>query len=228
MCRNAALSHDFPSRDATLLFDDLGSTSWHNRHHRVFAQLDELLVAAGVSDLTVVIVGPGGVTRPMSPFLNDAARTNSAARKVVGDLARYSDQLLRRLPFVSLRSLEPIELDRALSMPHRLIAVDRSARLLDAVRRDLPNAECKVIDIARHAIDASADLVVAMNVISRLGDAAPAGVRNVMAALNGGGWIVMDDRSARQHLVDNHRVSQVGEKTYRVAPSDGARKSVVP
>lgn len=211
-----------------MLFDDLGSTSWHNRHHRVFAQLDELLVAAGARDLTVVIVGPGAVTRPMSPFLNNAAHAASGARKIVGDLARYSDQVLRRFPFVSLRSLEPIELTRMLSMPHRLIAVDRSARLLDAVRRDLPDAECKVIDITRHAIDARADLVVAMNVISRLGDAAAAGVRNVMAALDGGGWIVMDDRSARQHLADNPRVSHVGDKTYRVAPSDGARKSVVP
>lgn len=211
-----------------MLLDDLGSTSWHNRHHHVFAQLNQLLVEAGASDLIVVVVGPGGVTRPMAPFLNDAARPSSSARKIVGDLARYSDQVLRRFPFVPLRSLEPIELHRTLSMPHRVIAVDRSARLLDAVRRDLPDAECKVIDITRHPVAERADLVVAMNVISRLGERAAAGVQHVMAALDAGGWIVMDDRSARRHLASDPRVANVGEKIWRVAPLDGPAPTVVP
>lgn len=211
-----------------MLFDDLGSTSWHNRHHSVFAQLDQLLIDARLEEPVVVIVGPGGVTRPMAPFLNDSARGASGARKIVGDLARYSDQVLRRFPFVSLRSLEPIELSRSLSMPHRLIAIDRSARLLEAVRRDLPHAECHVIDITRRPIADSADLVIAMNVISRLGDDAPAGVRNVMAALDGGGFIVMDDRSAGQHLANDPRVTQVGNKTYRVAPKCPTPATAVP
>ena len=208
-----------------MLFDDLGSTSWHNRHHRVFAQLDQQLAGAGLSEPTVVIVGPGGVTRLMAPFLNDSARQSSGFRKLIGDLARYSDQVLRRFPFVSLRSLEPVELNHLLSMPHQLVVIDRSARLLDAVRRDLPDADCKVIDITRHAIDARADLVIAMNVISRLGDSAADGVRNVMAALDGGGWIVMDDRSAGQHLTNNRRVTKVGDKTYRVEPVDATVES---
>ncbi|MCA9256014.1 MAG: hypothetical protein KDA33_10270 [Phycisphaerales bacterium] len=211
-----------------MLFDDLGSTSWHNRHHHIFAQLNALLVEAGARDLTLVIVGPGGVTRLMSPILNDAARNASGARKLVGDLARYSDQLLRRLPFVSLRSLEPVELSRTLTMAHRVVAVDRSARLLDAVRRDLPDAECRVIDITRRPIDVLADVVVAMNVISRLGDAAADGVRHVLAALASGGWIVMDDRSARTHLAGDPRMTRVGDKIYRVAPADAPTATVAP
>jgi SAM-dependent methyltransferase len=211
-----------------LIFDDLGSTSWHNRHHSVFAELDKLLIDARIHEPVVVIVGPGGVTRPMSPFLNDSSRTASGARKIVGDLARYSDQLLRRLPFVSLRSLEPVELSRSLSMPHQLIAVDRSARLLDAVRRDLPDAECKVIDITRRPIADRADLVVAMNVVSRLGDEAAAGVRHILSALDAGGFLVMDDRSAGKFLADNSRATKVGSKTYRIAPIDAGSGSVVP
>lgn len=211
-----------------MLFDDLGSTSWHNRHHHVFAQLNRLLVDAGVGELTVVVVGPGGVTRPIAPFLNDSARDASAARRVIGDLARYSDQVLRRMPFVGLRSLEPVELSHALSMPHHLIAVDRSARLLEAVRRDLPKAECRVIDITRHPVAECADLVVAMNVISRLGDEAAGGVRNVLAPLDRGGWIVMDDRSAQKHLAGDPRLLKVGDKTWRVAPKGTPTQSVVP
>ncbi|HPF37299.1 MAG TPA: methyltransferase domain-containing protein [Phycisphaerae bacterium] len=211
-----------------MLFDDLGSTSWHNRHHHIFAQLNALLDAAGARELTLVIVGPGGVTRLMSPVLNDAARNASGVRKLVGDLARYSDQLLRRLPFVPLRSLEPVELSRTLTMSHRIVAVDRSARLLDAVRRDLPGAECRVIDITTRPIDVRADVVVAMNVISRLGDAAADGVRHVLEALKEGGWIVMDDRSARTHLAGDPRMTRVGDKIYRVAPADAATATVAP
>lgn len=211
-----------------MLFDDLGSTSWHNRHHHVFAQLDRLLAEAGVTELTVVVVGPGGVTRPMAPFLNDSSRAAAGPRKLVGDLARYADQVLRRCPVVSLRSLEPVELSRSLSMPHRLIIVDRSARLLNAVHRDLPDAQCKIIDVTRHPVAERADLVVAMNVISRLGDDAAAGVRNIMAALDRGGWIVMDDRSARRHLADEPRATQVAEKTWRIESKGATTKTVVP
>lgn len=202
-----------------MLFDDLGSTSWHHRNYAVFARLDELLVEAGVREPRVVIVGPGAVTRAMAPLLNDALRPGSLPRKVVGDAARYADQVLRRIPLFSLRSLEAVEVSRALSMPHALVVVDRSPRLLDAVRRDLPEATCRAIDITRQPIVDPADVVIALNVISRLGAAGAVGVRNILAALNGGGLLVMDDRSARAHLADDPRLTPIAPKTHRVAPN---------
>lgn len=202
-----------------LLFDNLGSTSWHHRNHAVFARLDALLIESAIPNPRIVIVGPGAVTRLIAPFLNDSARSASRVRKLIGDGARYADHLLRRAPLFSLRSLEAVEVDRAISMPHSIVVVDRSARLLGAVRRDLPHATCHVIDISRTPIDERADVVIAMNVVSRLGEDAAAGVRNVMQPLAGGGLLVMDDRSANAHLGDDPRVTAIAPKIHRVARS---------
>ncbi len=204
------------------LFDDLGSTSWHHRNHVEFARLDGLLIESGLQEPCIVIVGPGAVTRAAAPLLNDSARPAMFFRKWIGDAARYADQALRRVPLIPVKSLEALEVDKALSMPHRLVVVDRSARLLEAVRRDLPTAVCRVVDITLTPVAERADVVIAMNVISRLGPAAAVGMRNVLAALKDGGLLVIDDRSAREHLANMPRVTRVGGKIHRVIPEDAA------
>ncbi len=198
--------------------DSLGSTSWHNRHLAAFARLDELLRAAGPAEPTVLIIGPGAVSRPASPLLNDAAKQASAPRRLLGDLARYADQLLRRLPRMPLRSLEPLEMTRALSMPHRLVVVDRAQRILDAVGRDLPAAMRYRVDISRQGPPITADVVIAFNVVSRLGDRAAGGMRHVAAAVRPGGWLLIDDRSTAAHRQALGEFEAVAPKTYRRQP----------
>ena len=155
------------------MLDPVGSTSWHNRHLASFTQLNELLLREAVANPVVMILGAGGVTRIAAWLLNDAAAPRtSRPRKLLGDAARYGDQVLRRIPAMPLRSLEPAELESALSMPHRLIVADRSQRVLAAVTRDLPQAECHCVDITFQPLPLTADVVVAFNVICRLDDPA--------------------------------------------------------
>ncbi len=195
--------------------DSLGSTSWHNRHFAAFAKLDELLRAAGPAEPTVMIIGPGAVSRAASPFLNDASKRASAARKLLGDAARYADQVLRRLPLMPLRSLEPLEVTRALSVPHRLLVVDRAQRILDAVGRDLPESIRYRVDVSRDLLPVTADVVIAFNVVSRLGDRAAAGMKHVAAAVRPGGWLLIDDRSAEAHREALGEFDRVAPKTLR-------------
>lgn len=169
-----------------------------------------------------MIVGPGGVTRLAAPLLNDAARpTVSPLRKLVGDGARYADQLLRRVPVLPLRSLEPVELSAALPMEHDLVVIDRSRRVLAAVRRDLPRARCHQCDISVDDIPVTADVVVAFNVVCRLERNAAAGMARVVAAVRANGWLLIDDRSAEAHLDALQAFRREAHKTWRREP-DGA------
>ena len=141
------------------MFDPVGSTSWHNRHLASFRHLNELLRAENTADITVMVVGPGGVTRLASLLLNDAAAEGaSVIRRLIGDGARYGDQLFRRVPGVPLRSLEPLELTGALTVPHKLVVADRSQRVLAAVSRDLPDTICHCVDISFQPIPQKAEL----------------------------------------------------------------------
>jgi len=195
------------------VFDPVGSTSWHNRHKAYFDRLGALLAESGPADPTVMIVGPGAVTAIAAPFLNDAARTTSALRKLIGDAARYSDQLLRRIPLMPLRSLEPLEVEAALAFPHHLIVVDRSQRALAAVARDLPNARCITCDLVAASPAATADVIIAFNVVCRMDDAA-AGMANLVKCLKPDGLLMMDDRSAKDFL-PRTGFKEIAPKTYR-------------
>lgn len=197
------------------MFDPVGSTSWHNRHKQYFDRLNQLLVEAGAAMPTIMVVGPGAITRFASPFLNDASRPASTFRKLVGDAARYADQLVRRIPFMPLRSLEPAEVGAALSMPHRLVVVDRSKRALAAVARQLPDAQCIPCDVVASSPGVEADVIIAFNVVCRLDDPA-AGIANIVQCLRPGGLMLIDDRSARDHLPAG-RFREISPKTHRLS-----------
>jgi len=188
------------------------STSWPNRHHPYFARLNELLRDRGGEPL-IAIVGPGAVTRLCRPLLSDAGRKMSAVRKLIGDAARYSDQLLRRVPSLPLVSLEPTEVERALSVPHRLAVVDVSPRVLLAVSRDLPHARCERIDLSNTPLPFRADVIIAFNVICRVADT-QAAMQNLLAGLAADGLLLIDDRTARR-LLPADRFTQIAPKTYR-------------
>lgn len=203
--------------------DSVGSTSWHHRHLSSFHKLDELLRAGGATRPAIVLIGPGAVTRLAAPFLSDGARRAGPLRQIVADVARYADQIVRRAPFASLRSLEPVELRATLSMPFELIVVDRSARVLKAVARDLPDARRLQMDIAAQPImfaptDASAapllaDVVIAFNVICRASDP-PRAMRHVVDVIRPGGYLLVDDRTAASCLME-HPFEHVAPKIHR-------------
>ncbi len=197
------------------MFEPVGSTSWHNRHLACFRRLAELLARARLVNPMVIVVGPGAVTRLMAPLLNNAARADRGRlRELIGDAARYADQVLRRIPLLPLRSLEAVELRSTLALPHRLFVVDRSRRVLAAVARDVPGAECHCVDIATTPLPVSGDVVVAFNVICRLDDPS-AGMARVAAAVRPGGWLLIDDRSAEAHLMGEFGFDGVAPKTHR-------------
>lgn len=199
----------------TTVFDPVGSTSWHNRHLSAFRRLDGLLREHGPANPEIMIVGPGGVSTLAAPFLNDAENAGaSRLRKLIGDAARYGDQAMRRIPGMPLRTLEPIELTRTLTVPHRLIVVDRSRRILESVARQAPGAACYLVDVSFQKPPVAADVIIAFNVICRLDDP-EAGLANVVGALREGGFLLMDDRSARGRIDAWPELCRVAEKTYR-------------
>ncbi|MFQ5422976.1 MAG: hypothetical protein ACE5F9_03245 [Phycisphaerae bacterium] len=164
-----------------------------------------------------MIVGPGGVTRLAAPLLNDAAVARaSVVRKRIGDLARYADQALRRIPLMPIVSLEPIEVEHALTLPHTLVVVDRSRRVLAAVRRDLPQAECYGCDLAAEPLPVTADVVIAFNIVCRLEDPV-AGMVHLEDAVHPHGWLLIDDRSAAAHWPHRAAFDRVAPKTHRRA-----------
>ncbi|MBX3395586.1 MAG: hypothetical protein KF841_09485 [Phycisphaerae bacterium] len=196
--------------------DSVGSTSWHNRHLGAFQRLRSLLAADGAVNPTILIVGPGGVTRLFAPLLNDSSRALSRSRKIIGDLARYADQLFRRFPFAPLESLEPVELSRTIAMPHRLVVIDRSRRVLAAVARDLPESVTHCVDISTTPIPGMADVVVAFNVVCRLDPACQAdGMRRVAEAVRPGGLLMVDDRTAEALLSVHADFHALGDKLHR-------------
>lgn len=196
------------------LFEPVGSTSWHNRHAACLRVLNDLLLHKGIESPTILIIGPGGVTRVAASFLNDAEnREASSLRKLIGDAARYGDQLLRRIPILPLRSLEPVEVSLILTVPHQLVVVDRSRRVLSAVARDLPHAKCIVVDISCEKIPVVADVVIAFNIVCRLEDKAAVGMAHIVETLRPGGLLLMDDRSANVYLPAGF--VKVAEKIHR-------------
>lgn len=195
------------------MFDPVGSTSWHNRHKPCFDRLRELLIEQGASNPTVMIVGPGAVTTLAAPLLNDSAKSASTPRKLIGDAARYGDQLLRRIPMLPLRSLEPLEVSRALTMPHQLIVVDRSRRALSAVARDLPAARCITCDLVAGSPGVRADVVIAFNIVCRL-EKPGEGMRHLIDAVRPGGLLLIDDRSSQAHLPPGE-FTEIAPKTHR-------------
>lgn len=197
------------------MLDPVGSTSWHNRHLSVFERLSELLRDEGPENPTIVVIGPGGVTPMMSLLLNNSAMEDaSSVRKLVGDAARYSDQVLRRIPGMPLRSLEPMEIERTITMQHRLVVIDRSQRILAAVARQLPQAECHCVDISFQPAPVEADVIIAFNVICRL-ERPEDGLANIMPALRPGGWLLIDDRSVAGRLGQWPDVRPVDSKIHR-------------
>ncbi len=196
------------------MLDPVGSTSWHNRHLESFRRLNDLLAASSPQIHRIMVVGPGAVTRLLAPLLNDSALPHRRRwRKLIGDIARYGDQILRRLPLMPLCSLEPLELRAALVVPHHLVIVDRSKRVLAAAARDLPRTECHRVDLDRGPLPSQADVVVAFNVICRLPHPA-AGMAAVAEAVRPGGWLLVDDRSAI-HLCDRCDFRPVGSKIHQ-------------
>lgn len=202
---------------AGVAMQSIGSTSWPNRHRHAFQRLAARLSAVS-GEPTVLIVGPGAATRLMRPFLADAAAPRPGAGRFLTDLARFADQLLRRLPWVSLVSLEPAELRQVIGRPVRWTIVDRSQRVLRAVAEDLPDAAFHEIDIARQSIPVAADVVVAFNVVPRTDDP-PAAMRHVAAAVRPGGYLLVDDRSAGRWLPGPPAFEKIDEKLYRRAPA---------
>ena len=197
------------------MLDPVGSTSWHNRHLSVFERLAELLREQGPANPTILVIGPGGVTPLMSLLLNDAASSEaSSIRKLIGDAARYSDQVLRRIPGMPLRTLEPVEVERTITIPHRLVVIDRSQRILAAVARQLPQAECHCIDISFQRVPVEADVIIAFNVICRL-ERPEEGLANMMPSLRSGGWLLIDDRSVAGRLGPWPDVQPVDLKIHR-------------
>lgn len=196
------------------MLDPVGSTSWHNRHLESFRRLNDLLAASSPQTYRIMVVGPGAVTRLLAPLLNDSTQPHrNRCRKLIGDIARYGDQVLRRLPLMPLRSLEPLELRAALVVPHHLVIVDRSKRVLAASARDLPRTECHRVDLNRGPLPGQADIVVAFNVICRLPRPA-VGMAVVAEAVRPGGWLLVDDRSAI-HLCDRCDFLSVGSKIHQ-------------
>jgi SAM-dependent methyltransferase len=105
-------------------------------------------------------------------------------------------------------------------MPHRLVVVDRSQRVLAAVARNLPHAQCHCVDITFQPLPVTADVVVAFNVVCRLEDPT-AGMACIAAAVRPGGWLLIDDRSAEAHLKTRPDFQPVAPKTHRRRPVSG-------
>jgi SAM-dependent methyltransferase len=201
------------------LLDSVGSTSWHNRHLDCFHRLNLLLLEEGTARRTVMVIGPGGVCLGLHALLNDSANQKAPQiRKLIGDAARYSDQVLRRIPFMPLESLEPVELSKSLSVPHDMIVIDRSSRILAAVARRLPESRRFLLDVQQKAPPEQADVVVAFNIICRLDDPEQ-GIRHVAAAVRTGGYLLIDDRSAAAHLEPLGGFTNVAPKIHRRQPA---------
>jgi len=180
--------------------DSIGSTSWPSRNRAHFRQLDDILRQNGGADpVEILLIGPGAVTRMMRPLLNDADRPGGRTRKLIGDLARYADQLVRRVPGLPLVSLEAVEIQQVLTTPHVLTVLDVSPRVLAAVARDLPHARVLLHDLESGPIPARADVIVAFNVLSRIAEGRRA-ASHLLAGLSSRGLLLIDDRSAARVL----------------------------
>jgi trans-aconitate methyltransferase len=107
-----------------------------------------------------------------------------------------------------------MEVEQTLSMPHRLVVVDRSPRILSAVSRRLPQARCHCVDISLAAPPHTADVVIAFNVVGRL-ENPQAGMAHVTESVKPGGWLLIDDRAASAYLAGRSDFENVAAKIHR-------------
>ena len=196
------------------MFKPAGSTSWPRRHWKTFERLAPLMDQFATQP-RVIIVGPGGVTRLMARWLpHQTAVRPSRIRRTLRNLPRVFDQCLRRVPFLPLVSLEPGELIQILNRPFELVVVDISSRILNAIKKDFPQAKCFQLDLAKTSIPVMGHVVIAYGVITRTSDP-PAAMVHVIEATQPGGLLVTDDRSAQNWLPGPPFFKVVDEQIYQ-------------
>ncbi len=190
------------------------STTWADRHHQSFHRLSELLQARGSTAPLVLDIGPGAVAAILAGlFPGQAGAELSARQRWRRSLARRLDMLLRRVPWIKLHTFEPVELSRVLPPDHRLVVIDSSDRVLRAVQRALPQAQCHRLDICRRAIPYRADVIVCYNVLTLLPDGAKA-FRHLLDALAGGGLLLIDNRSIDRLAKASTPLERVDDKIH--------------
>lgn len=196
------------------MFEPVCTTSWPRRHWQTFGKLAKLL-AEEPADPVIVLIGPGGVSRPMRRLMPAQTDVRPAKwRRAIRNLPRFMDQALRRIPVMPLVSYEPAELAALIQRPYRLVAVDISRRVLTAVKREYPLTQTYCVDLAREPIPVMGDVVIVFSVLTRTADP-PRAMQHVLGSLRPGGLIVIDDRSANNWLPGPPAFVPVVEQIFR-------------
>ncbi|NLX04793.1 MAG: hypothetical protein GXY33_06590 [Phycisphaerae bacterium] len=191
------------------------TTTWPQRHEGTFAALGEHLRRLGVAGPRVLEVGPGATSRWLASRLapGEGERLSAAGNRWRAFL-RNLDSLVRRLPGAELQSYEPGELWSVLPEGSSLIVTDISRRVVEAVGRQYPHVEARVLDLSREALSPPADAVVCLCVLVRAESPRPI-FENLCRSLRTGGLLAIDQRSVRQFAPSDFPFEQLGPQIWR-------------
>jgi len=193
---------------------DLSTTTWPQRHCVTFRRLRHWLEELHVDRPVVLEVGPGAVSRVLSSFLagGEGESLSWLANRTRAAL-RNADSLLRRIPVMPLRSYEPAELLQFLPPGSELIVADISRRVIEAVRRQYPQLESRVLDLHSRPFSRPVDVIVCLCVLVRT--AQPRRILcNLYQSLKPGGLLVMDNRSCTQFRAPAMQLEQLDSQIW--------------
>ncbi len=174
----------------------LKTTTWKDRNidnlelTRTFAEMK------GISNPSIINFGPGGSVTFMAKHLPGGRTADlNGWHKFI----RVFESFLRKTGIFRLKTTEPMEILRIFKplSPKRILVCDREPKVIRAVHKLGETGEITiplqtmVIDLQRGTVEEKADIVVALNIVSRTHDK-EAALMNIMNAARPGGLICVN------------------------------------
>jgi len=174
----------------------LKTTTWRDRNIDNLELTRKSAEERGITRPVIYNFGPGGSVRFMAGRLPQG-RTADLHRR--DRFIRVFESLLRKSGLFGLTTTEPLEIARIFSgtKPREIMVFDREIKVIRAVRKiaeempgDIP-VNAVLMDMQKETVSKPADIVIALNIVSRNRDRNTI-LQNIAAATRPGGLICIN------------------------------------
>ncbi|MEX0985830.1 MAG: hypothetical protein WD052_00040 [Bacteroidales bacterium] len=174
----------------------LKTTTWKDRNIDNLQLTKTFAVKKGITHPVIINFGPGGSVRFLAKYLLHGP---SAERDTRARIIRFFESLLRKTGLFPLITNEPEEIVRIFSslLPKKLLVYDREKKVIMAVNDlvaakiiDIP-VEAEIIDLLEGPVASEADIVIALNIVSRTNDKERA-LNHIISSVRVGGLVCIN------------------------------------
>ncbi|MCF8225584.1 MAG: hypothetical protein K9J30_06870 [Bacteroidales bacterium] len=151
---------------------NLKTTTWKGRNIHNLQRTLDFAVKKKMVHPVIIDIGPGGSVAFMTAFLPLGKKAEISFYQLC---IRKVESLMRKSGLFRLNTMEPLEIAGIFSplQPGQLMVFDREKKVLNAVRDLVDNGQFNVpvktarIDIQKQSPGVEADIVIALNILSR-------------------------------------------------------------